>query len=207
MSKAFKHIHVVFEGDSQVMQACISKMGGNQRNYAIVKNIWEAAFELDLGLEMQWRPREEGNQRLADSLEKQQDSGDWVASPEILLAVYRHPAVGSRPFNLELLLSFYSKWQCKGTRGVDAFRHPWAIVGDQWSILRDGQDLKKIKEERCDAAVLHPVSSSYWAAMLHSLPVKATLPVCTAQITAGYRLPDSKKSLNFTKLLVSVILW
>ena len=80
LAATFRHKHLVYEGDSQVMEACINKMGGNQRNFPVVKHIWETAFELDLGLEMQWHPREESNQRLADSLEKQLDPGDWVVS-------------------------------------------------------------------------------------------------------------------------------
>jgi hypothetical protein len=70
-----------------------------------------------------------------------------------------------------------------------------------------GRILKKVKEEKCDAALLHPVSSSYWTGMLCSLSVKVRLSATTAQITAGYQLPDSKKALNFAKLAVSIILW
>ena len=223
LAEAFKHKHLVYEGDSQVMEACINKMGGNQRNYPIVKHIWETAFQLDIGLEMQWRPREESNQRLADSLEKQQDPGDWVVANDVLRTVYEHPAVGRRPFTLDAFASdtnskvphsFYSKWLCKGTQGVNAFGHPWAVIGQRrqfcWingPFSEMGRILKKIREEKCDAAVLHPISSSYWTGMLGSLPVRARIPVTSAQITAGYRLPDSKKTLNFTKLEVSIILW
>ena len=110
--------------------------------------------------------------------------------------------------------SFYSKWLCKGTKGVNAFKHPWAIIEHRrqfcWingPFSEMGRILKKIREERCDAALLHPISSNYWTSMLCSLPVKPSIPVTTAQITAGYRLPDSKKTLNFTKLAGSIIIW
>ena len=213
LADSFRHRHLVYKGDSQVMQACINKMGGNRRDYEVVKRIWEAAFELDLGLEMQWRPRETTNQMLADSLEKQMDPGDWVASPEILQAVSQHLAVGQRPFTLDTFASdtntkvpgrFYSKWLCKDTLGVDAFGHSWAANGPFSDM---GRILKKIREERCDAALLHPVSSSYWAGMLCSLPVKAQIHVTTAHIAAGIRQPSCGNTLNFAKLTVSIILW
>ena len=223
LAHTFRHRHLIYEGDSQVMTACINRMGGNVRNYPVVKHIWEAAFYLDLGLEVQWHPRERNNQRLADSLEKQLDPGDWVISDQVLKAAYSHPVIGNRPFTLDVFASdtntkvpgrFYSKWLCHGTLGVDAFGHPWAAIGQDrqfcWvngPFSDMGRILKKIREERCDAAVLHPVSSSYWAGVLHSLPVKAQIPITTAQVTVGVRLPDTEKTLRFTRLTVSIILW
>lgn len=132
--------------------------------------------------------------------------------------MYRHPAVGHRPFTLDAFAgdtntkvshSFYSKvrkaWMPRASLGSH-----WAdeaVLLDQWAFSEMGRILKKSREEKCDAELLHPVSSSYCTGMLCSLPVKARLPVTTAQITAGYRLPDSKKTLNFSKLAVSIILW
>jgi hypothetical protein len=61
----FEHRRLIYEGDSQAMAACINSMGGNQRLFATVKEIWEIAFEINTGLEMQWRSRWEANQMQA----------------------------------------------------------------------------------------------------------------------------------------------
>lgn len=113
-------------------------MGGNQRLFAAVKEIWEIAFEMDIGLEMQWRSRWEANQMQADQLEKMEDSSDWVMAHDAVAAVMGTAACAGRCLTLDVFASdtntrvagcFYSKWMCPGTVGVDAFRQPWATRG------------------------------------------------------------------------------
>ena len=223
MRARFEHKRLIYEGDSQAMTACINSMGGNQLLLSTVKQIWEIAFELDIGLEMQWRSRWEDNQLLADRLEKLEDSSDWVMSQEAVSAVMANPACSGRQLTLDVFASdtntrvpgrFYSKWLCKGTLGVDAFTHPWATregirqfcwINGPFAHL--GRIFKKIREEQCDAVVIHPRGNAHWISLLRHLPVKDTVLLSSGQCKRGQRLPDSKPNLRPGKMGASIIIW
>ncbi|BDA41867.1 hypothetical protein COCOBI_02-6620 [Coccomyxa sp. Obi] len=219
----FEHRRLIYQTDSQVMEADINKMGGNPRLQGTVKQIWELAFEMDIGLEVRWHSRWEANQVLADQLEKQEDSSDWVMPYATLAEVLSNAACAGRSFTLDVFASdtntrvqgrFYSKWLCKGTLGVDAFVQPWVTIRGQrqfcWingPFSQMGRIIKKIREERCDAVLIYPRGAAHWLGMLKYLPVRDTVLIPASRIQRGHRLPKAKTDLRGTRLGAAIIIW
>ena len=79
--------------------------------------------------------------------------------------------------------SFYSKFWCPGSKGVEAFDHRWdvdhrgnrhlAFINGPFSSM--GNILKRVREQRVDCVVIAPVWPRPWQALWAHLPVQATL--------------------------------
>ena len=98
---------------------------------------------------------------------------------------------------------FYSKWMCPGTSRGGQRQLCW--INGPFSQL--GRILKKIREEKCDAVLIHPKSSAYWMGMLKHLPVRERLLVPTWQCKRGHRLPENTPDLRHAKLTAAIIIW
>lgn len=120
--------------------------------------------------------------------------------------------------NTKVPEAFYSRWDCLGSPGVDAFRHPWAhragvrqlcyINGPFGSM---GMILKKVREERCDALLIYPARHLFWRAMLQSLPVqmdvKLKAPAGQSLFTLSARVDPQRQSAVQYIARAALILW
>lgn len=228
LARVFSHQRVVYWTDSQCTMVDVNKMGGNERIFPEVKSLWNQAAALDISLEVAWRSRWDPQQQLADSLEKQYDNSDWQLHDQTYQWLLSRQELQGRLPTLDVFASehntkvqgaFYSRWDCLGSSGVDAFRHPWAhrdgvrqfcyINGPFGSM---GTILKKIREERCDALLIYPARHQYWRAMLCSLPiqmdVKLRAPAGQSLFLPSARVdPQKRKSAVQYIARAALIFW
>lgn len=91
-----EHGRLVYETDSQAGLASIMGMKGNARRFPVVKELRLLCAAQDTEIELQWRPREEPHQVVADKLSKVEDNSQWALNHGVYCELLSHPALGGR---------------------------------------------------------------------------------------------------------------
>lgn len=174
-----QHKHVLYQSDNQGMVSDINKQGGTGEILQAVLQIHELACSLDCEIAAEWHPREDELQQHADYLSKLVDSTEYRLNDEVLQQAVRNHACFPRNalgdparFTLDVFASrdstkvpgrFYSRYFCEGTLGVNALRHPWAILDGlrQFCLIHGPFGLlplivKKLAEEQCNGVLIYP---------------------------------------------------
>lgn len=136
-----RHARVQYLTDSMSAKHAANGQKGNRALQQLVRDIWLLCHRLDLQLEVEWRPRGEELQQLADALSKVQDGSQWALNQQVytseVLALLHRACPGVVDFTVDLfadpsnakVAAFFSRFYAPGTSGVlgvNAFAHPWA---------------------------------------------------------------------------------
>ncbi len=219
-----------YEGDNQAAMTIVNGMKGNDRNFPLVKKIWELAKAHDVHITCEWHPREASNQQMADHFSKIRDNSQWGLND----TVYTQYIAGNQlvmqkgGITIDLFADhltakvprFRSRYWCPGTLGVDAFKHPMAydpvtkkreLGYANTDFSRIGELLAKIKQEQADVVIVYPDWPRYWKALLAALPVRADfcLPRRKDLCVPGPRVHPGKKrgqAPNYS-LRCAIVLW
>ena len=183
-----QHKRFVYETDSQTGFFSVMGMKGNAATFPVVREFRLLCAEFDIEIEVVWRPREDEHQQLADFWSKVQDNSEWSLHSAVYQSLIQHPILHGVKPTLDVFAShtttkvadtFYSKYACPGTSGVDAFRHPWAynpstgarhLAYINGPFDKIGMIVRKIREERVDCILVAPVWPRHWVAMLQRMP-------------------------------------
>ncbi len=219
-----------YEGDNQAAMTIVNGMKGNDRNFPLVKKIWELAKAHDVHISCEWKPRESTHQQVADHLSKIRDNSQWGINDQVYtLYIEGNQLVRNRGgITIDLFADhlttkttrFRSRYWCPGTLGIDAFKHPMAydpLTGRRelgyanGDFSRMGELLAKIKTEQADVVLVYPDWPRYWRALLAELPVKADfcLPRKKDLCIPGPRVHPGKRkgqAPNYA-LRCAIILW
>ncbi len=132
---SIQHNRLRYEIDSQAGWYNVMGMKGNETTFPIVKQLLLLCAQSDVDLETVWRPRSDAHQQVADFWSKVEDSSDFKLNFQVYDELISDPLLaGYKPVldafasstNTKVAGSFYSKFYCPGSKGVDAMIHPWA---------------------------------------------------------------------------------
>jgi hypothetical protein len=227
----FKGKRVVYGCDGQSAVAAYTNMSGNPAVHAEVRELYELVLAADVQLDMQWHPREEELQAVADAWSKVTDNSQWGLNND----VYReyidpgHPLVAARGgitldvFGDNVMAKckrFYSRYAVPGSLGVDGMVQPWAldqVTGERELCLvngdfsRMGDILRKVVAERADCVIVYPDWPRYWQVLWAQMPVRDcyTLPRRNDLCVPGPRVDPAKRRgrpPNY-KIKVAIVIW
>ena len=187
------HSRLRYETDSQAGFYSVMGMKGNPSTFPVVKELRLLCAAHDVDLDVVWKPRGDPNQQLADTWSKVEDSADWSLNQAVYDQLITEPVLGGRipamdvfasSSNTKVPGSFYSRFLCPGTKGVDAMLQPWSYDADGSKLLLDingpfhcmGQIIRRIRDEQVDCILLVPAGSRYWLAMLLALTTSMQSP-------------------------------
>eukprot|EP00798_Chlamydomonas_sp_ICE-L_P001805 gene1805-biopygen14627 len=120
--------------DSMVAMQTAMGMKGNGSLFPIVKRIRLRCFQLDVELDVEWRPREHPEQQLADDHSKLVDNSDWSLQEDVYRDIVNREVLGGRKPTLDVFAhgantrvvgAYYSKVWGIGCKGIDAFDQSW----------------------------------------------------------------------------------
>jgi hypothetical protein len=101
-----RHARVQYLTDSMSAKHAASGQKGNRAQQQLVRDIWLLCHRLDLQLEVEWRPRREELQQLADALSKVQDGSQWALNQQVytsvVLALLHRCCPGVADFTVDL---------------------------------------------------------------------------------------------------------
>ena len=179
--------------DSKDAYYNINRIRGGPRVFPFVRQTWQLAMRLKIGLEAFWLPRTALVMQGADMDSKVIDRSDLALSDfhyEFLCHRFGRPTLDTFADNANTKCqSFYSQFICPGTRGIDSFVLPWAeldgsrtfrMVNGPFGRMHD--IIRKIREEEADCILLVPDWPCSWQASLLDLPIrdKVALPIVSS---------------------------
>eukprot|EP00798_Chlamydomonas_sp_ICE-L_P029368 gene29368-biopygen8612 len=217
--------------DSMVAMQTAMGMKGNGSLFPIVKRIRLRCFQLDVELDVEWRPREHPEQQLADDHSKLVDNSDWSLQEDVYRDVVNREVLGGRKPTLDVFArgantrvvgAYYSKVWGIGCKGIDAFDQSWvrpeaeypgvaqlAYINGPFNMM--GEILEEVRKQRVDCIVIVPVWPMPWRAILAELPIRDTwdLPMRSDLWQPGALIPLGERKCKGVayKVQALYVLW
>eukprot|EP00798_Chlamydomonas_sp_ICE-L_P003514 gene3514-biopygen21247 len=217
--------------DSMVAMQTAMGMKGNGSLFPIVKRIRLRCFQLDVELDVEWRPREHPEQQLADDHSKLVDNSDWSLQEDVYRDVVNREVLGGRKPTLDVFArgantrvvgAYYSKVWGIGCKGIDAFDQSWvrpeaeypgvaqlAYINGPFNMM--GEILEEVRKQRVDCIVIVPVWPKPWRAILAELPIRDTwdLPMRSDLWQPGALIPLGERKCKGVayKVQALYVLW
>lgn len=225
---------LVYQTDNQGNMYDVMGLKGGHSTFPLVKELHILCAESDVEIEVQWFPRNSSNQVIADELSKLVDDSEWLLNDGIYSrVVLGRLSVSGRQPTIDIFASaasskvpgsFFSRYYCQGTSGVDAFNQQWArdsSTGQRHFAFingpfdKYGAVLRKIEQEKVDCLLIAPDWPRAWVATLQQLRQRGVLkdswqlPQVHDLLMPGPALPANKARPRAPRFRISchLFLW
>ena len=168
-SLTIRNKNVLYITDSQTTERIMRRGSIKTELHSIAKEVLESVSCNEAELAVAWVPRLHNS--IADLYSNVIDYDDWSITTELFDKISKFTGF---KFDVDVFAtnvnakceSFYSRFYCKGTKGIDSFNFPW--MGTVWAVPPPRQGTKTVMhfvKSGCTGVIILPkwIGQGYWA--------------------------------------------
>ena len=161
LARFIKGRTVELQTDARNLMYIVGRGSSNPVTTALAKQLYWLCASLAITLCVVWVPRDEN--QASDELSKFEDDSDWQLNPRFFH--WANDRWGPHTADIfasdlnHLCPTFFSRFYCPGTSGVDAFTYPWrhhnCWINPPFHLI--GRVITKLKREKARATIVVPL--------------------------------------------------